>query len=442
MSRESISSRLGFILLAAGCAVGLGNVWRFPYVVGENGGGAFVFVYFAFLLIMGLPLLVAELSIGRASRLGITGAYPALANPSYRKIWRILGISVFAGNFILMMYYTDIAGWLAKYCAMYAVSGGERISLNPEAAFNAAIAAKSHAFMWTFIVAAAAGTACAFGIVKGIERIAKVMMVSLMALLTVLAAKALTLPGAAAALEFYLKPDWARFAADPAKIIFTAMGQAFFTLSLGIGCMTILGSYTDRKNSLVKESLFIICVDTFVALLSGMIVFPACFSYGMSPQSGPGLVFIAMPKIFAAMEGGAIWGGLFFLFLLVAAFTTVMAVFECLVGGLSDEAKMRRTFAAVAVAGAVTVFSLPCILWKGVLEAEDFAVSQIWLPAGALAECIFVSTAIGWGWERFRSEASEGNGMKMPNCLKFHLRYVLPAMISSILVFGFIQYFF
>jgi NSS family neurotransmitter:Na+ symporter len=219
------------------------------------------------------------------------------------------------------------------------------------------------------------------------------------------------------------------------------MGQAFFTLSLGIGCMTILGSYTDRKHSLVKESLFIISIDTFVALLSGLVVFPSCFSYGLSPESGPGLVFVAMPKIFAAMNGGVIWGALFFLFLLFAAFTTVMAVFECLIGGLSDETKMKRVYSAAIVAGVVAILSLPCVLWGGVLEMEDFAVSQIWLPVGALLECIFVSTAFGWGWSKFRAEASEGNGIKMPSCLKFHLKYVLPIMILFILVFGFVQYF-
>jgi NSS family neurotransmitter:Na+ symporter len=441
MSRESLSGRLGFILLAAGCAVGLGNVWRFPYVVGANGGGAFVLIYFFFLALMGLPLLVAELSIGRASRLGITGAYPALANPSYKKIWRILGVTVFLGNLILMIYYTDVAGWLAKYCFSYIHDGGGQISANPEAAFTATVASKPQAFMWTLFVAVFAGLACALGVVKGIERIAKVMMLSLIVLLVVLAVKALTLPGAKAALEFYIKPDWARFAQEPVKIIFAAMGQAFFTLSFGIGCMKILGSYTDRKHSLVKESLFIISIDTFVALLSGLVVFPSCFSYGLSPESGPGLVFVAMPKIFAAMNGGVIWGALFFLFLLFAAFTTVMAVFECLIGGLSDERKMKRVYSAAIVVGVVAILSLPCVLWGGVLEMEDFAVSQIWLPVGALLECIFVSTAFGWGWSKFRAEASEGNGIKMPSCLKFHLKYVLPIMILFILIFGFVQYF-
>ena len=434
--RESLSGRLGFIMLAAGCAVGLGNVWRFPYIAGRNGGGAFVLAYVAFLFMMGLPLLAAELALGRRSRLGVTGAFAVLSPPGRAKAWRRIGLAVFAGNFALMVYYTDVAGWLFRYVGIYAAGGGAGLGGRALSAFKGFTAQKGVSAAYMALAAGLAGAACAAGVMKGVERCAKAMMVSLLVLLGVLAAKALTLPGAAEAVEFYLTPDWSAFARNPGRLLFDAMGQAFFTLSVGIGCMAILGSYTDRRHSLVKESLLIIAVDTAVALAAGLVVFPACFSYGVDPQAGPGLVFAAMPEIFAKTPGGGTWGFFFFLFLSFAAFTTVMAVFECLVGGAADETRAPRPVCAAAVACAVAAFSLPCVLFDGVLEWEDFAVSQIWLPLGALAECVFVSTRIGWGWEGFRAEASEGAGPSVPRWMRPHFAVVLPVLIVAVLVYG------
>ena len=423
-------------MLAAGCAVGLGNVWRFPYIVGRNGGGAFVAVYIACLIVLGLPLLTAELAIGRRARLGIAGALKSLAPPETSRAWHRIGLAVFAGNFILMIYYTDITGWLFRYAGIYFSGGGSGLAGHASAAFASFTAQKGTSAAYMALAAGLAGLACAAGVAKGVERIAKFMMATLLATLVALAAKALTLPAAREAVEFFLKPDWSVLAANPCRILFEATGQAFFTLSTGIGCMAILGSYTSRRHSLVKESLLIIAIDTAVAILAGLVVFPVCFSYGVDPQEGPGLVFAAMPEIFAQMPGGGAWGAFFFLFLSFAAFTTVMAVFECLVGGATDETRIPRPACAALVACAVAVFSLPCVFSGKVLEWEDFVVSQIWLPAGALAEAVFVTSRAGWGWKGFRAEASEGAGPSMPGWVRWHIAVAVPALIVSAVAFG------
>ena len=423
-------------MLAAGCAVGLGNVWRFPHIVGRNGGGAFVMVYVVCLLVLGLPLLVAELAIGRRARLGVAGALAALSPPALAHVWRRIGLAVFAGNFMLMIYYTDVTGWLFRYVAVYFSGGGQALAGRAQEAFSSFVAEKGVSAAYMVLAVGLAGCACAAGVVKGVERVAKFMMASLFVLLVALAAKSLTLPGARDAVAFYLKPDWAALAANPRRIVFEALGQAFFTLSVGIGCMTILGSYIGRRHSLVKESLLIIAIDTAVAVLAGLVVFPVCFSYGVDPQSGPGLVFAAMPEIFAKMPGGAAWGALFFLFLAFAAFTTVVAVFECLVGGAADETRIPRKACAAIVASAVAVFSLPCVFFDGVLGWEDFAVSQIWLPAGALLECVFVSTRFGWGWRGFREEASEGRGPSVPDWMRLYLAVAAPVLIAATIASG------
>lgn len=423
-------------MLAAGCAVGLGNVWRFPYIVGQNGGGAFVAVYIACLLLLGLPLLTVELAIGRRARLGITGALAALSPPNLSRIWHRIGLAVFAGCFVLMIYYTDVTGWLFRYVAIYFSGGGSTLGGRAAEAFKTFTSEKGASAAYMALAAGLAGCACAAGVVKGVERVAKFMMATLFVTLVALAVKALTIPGAREAVAFYLKPDWSVFMANPFKIVFEAMGQAFFTLSIGIGCMTIFGSYTSRRHSLVKESILIITIDTAVAILSGLVVFPVCFSYGVRPEFGPGLVFAAMPEIFAKMPGGAVWGAFFFLFLAFAAFTTVMAVFECLVGGAADETRFPRPVCAAFVACAVAVFSLPCVFSGKVLEWEDFAVSQIWLPIGALIESIFVSSRLGLGWKAFREEASEGAGLPMPGWMRWHIAIVVPALIAVTVISG------
>ena len=434
--REKLSSRLGFIMLAAGSAVGLGNVWRFPYVVGENGGAAFVIVYLAFLVLLGFPLLAVELGIGRGANKSLAAALGALAPARFSVFWRRFGALLASGCFVLMIYYTDVCGWLLKYASDYA-------TLSPP---DSAISFRNLTSDWkvsgAFMLAAVAVSTlvCLMGVVKGVERVTKWMMLSLLALLVVLAVKSLMLPRAAEGLEFYLKPDWAKFMENPLKSIFTAMGQAFFTLSLGIGSMTICASYVGEDHSLVKESFVIIVIDTFVALLAGLVIFPACATYGVEYTSGPGLIFEALPRVFEKMPGGVLWGGVFFLFLALAALTTVIAVFECLIAGLMDVFGLRRSSASLAVGVAVAALSMPCVLWDGVLEWEDFAVSQLWLPIGALVQAIFaVNGSIGWGWEKFRAAVSLGSGLKMPSFMKWHYVFIVPLLILIVLFSGFFQ---
>ena len=437
--REKLASRLGFLMLAAGSAVGLGNVWRFPYVVGENGGAAFVLVYLAFLALLGAPLLAVEFSIGRASGKSLAAALGELAPAQHAKKWKLIGGAIASGCFILMIYYTDIAGWLLKYTFDYAISSPPQ---NPVLAFANLLAdwRTCTAFMLLTVVLSTA--VCMLGVVKGIERATKWLMLSLLAILAILAARSLLLPGAAEGLSFYLKPNWGKFMAHPLKSVFDAMGQAFFTLSLGIGSMTICASYIDENHSLVKESFVIIVIDTLVALVSGLVIFPACATYGVDYTSGPGLIFVALPKVFAAMPGGSIWSVCFFLFLAMAALTTVIAVFECIIAGLMDTLKISRPLASIITGVAVAALAMPCILWEGVLAWEDFAVSQLWLPVGALVQCFFVvNGTYGWGWESFRLHVSRGKGWDMPKFLRIHYTFAIPLLILAVLITGIVQKF-
>ena len=427
--RARLRSRLGFLMLAAGCAVGLGNVWRFPFVVGQNGGAAFVLVYLLFLALLGFPLLTAELAIGRAARRGISGAMRGLAPPRARGFWTVAGRIVFAGNFLLMLYYTDVAGWLVKYAGDY-LRGAERTD------FAALVADPATCAGYLALAVAAAVSICSLGVQNGVERATKAMMIALLALLGVLAAKSLSLPGAAEGLKFYLAPDWGRFWAHPWRAVFDAMGQAFFTLSTGVGCMTIFGSYIGRERSLATESAWIIAIDTFVALLAGLVVFPACASFGVDVTSGPGLIFVALPKVFASMSGGRVWGFVFFLFLSLAALTTIVAVFECLIGGLTDELGRSRTRTALAVGAGVAALSMPTVLFGPVLEWEDFAFGQIWLPLGALLICVFVTRGVGWGYGPFSEEASAGEGMRFPAVFGTLMRVFVPLLILTTMAAG------
>lgn len=432
--RERLASRFGFLMLAAGSAVGLGNVWRFPYVAGRNGGAAFVLVYLAFLALLGFPLLCVELGIGRGANRSLPAALAALAPPRLSKPWGRTGAVLASGCFVLMIYYTDVAGWLLRYTADYA-----RLSPpgDPAAAFASLASERGVSAAFTACAVAGATAVCTAGVVKGVERATKFMMVSLLALLGVLAVKSLTLDGAAQGLAFYLRPDWSRFMEHPVSAVFDAMGQAFFTLSLGIGSMTICGSYTGKDDSLVKEAAIIIAIDTFVALLSGLVVFPACAAFGVAYGEGPGLIFVALPKVFAQMACGALWGFLFFLFLAFAAFTTVVAVFECLIAGLMDSLGMRRLPASLLVGAAVCALSMPCVLFDGVMEWEDFAVSQLWLPAGALCQALFVSSSsLGWGWDAFAAEVSAGRGWAMPRWMRRHVAFAVPVLVLAVLLGG------
>ena len=416
-------------MLAAGCAVGLGNVWRFPFVVGQNGGAAFVLVYLLFLAILGFPMLTAELALGRAARQGVSGALRNLAAERYRRFWSVAGCVIFAGNFLLMIYYTDVAGWLLKY-------SGDYLRGLPPPDFSALL--KDHATCsgYLFLTVAIATAVCAFGVKNGVERVTKWMMLALLALLGVLAVKALSLPGAEKGLRFYLSPDWSRFAAHPWKSVFDAMGQAFFTLSTGVGCMAIFGSYVGREHSLAKESFWIIAIDTFVAFLSGLVIFPACASYNVDVTSGPGLIFIALPNIFADMAGGRLWGFVFFLFLSLGALTTIIAVFECLIGGLMDELAKPRLRLTVAVGCAVALLAMPTVLFEPVLEWEDFIFGQFWLPLGALMICIFVTRKCGWGYEAFSAEASHGEGMRFPSVFAPIMKLIVPLLVILTMVAG------
>lgn len=432
--RERLKSRLGFLMLAAGSAVGLGNVWRFPYIVGKNGGAAFVLVYLAFLAILGFPLLCVELGIGRGAKRSLAEALGTLAPARYAKFWRRFGTVLASGCFVLMIYYTDVAGWLLKYTGDFARGS---MAEDPSAAFKALLADVPTCAAFTLAVVAAGTLVCLAGVVKGVERTTKWMMVSLLALLGALAVKALTLPGAAEGLSFYLKPDWGAFMEHPLSSTLDAMGQAFFTLSLGIGSMTICGSYVGEDRSLVSETAIIIVIDTFVAILSGLVIFPACATYSVAYTDGPGLIFAALPKVFSQMSGGAFWGFLFFLFLSFAALTTVIAVFECLIAGLMDLVGMGRARASLIVGASVALLAMPCVAWDGVLDWEDFAVSKLWLPIGAIAQGLFVVDGrFGWGWAGFRDAVSAGRGWPMPDWMRLHLRFVVPVLVFVVLVAG------
>ena len=426
--RERLASRLGFLMLAAGCAVGLGNVWRFPFVVGQNGGAAFVLVYLLFLALFGFPVLLAELAVGRGGKAGIAGAFRNLGG----RVWGSVGLVVFAGNLLLMVYYTDVAGWLFKFTEAYAVAGAP-----PE--FGDLVADKSTCLVAMIAAVVAATIVCAVGVQRGVERITKWMMISLLVLMGVLAVKALTLEGAAKGLRFYLKPDWAPLLRNPGRVVFDAMGQAFFTLSIGVGAMTIFGSYIDRRESLVKESVWIIVIDTFVAFTAGLVIFPACATFDVDVACGPGLIFAALPKVFSAMNGGRVWGFAFFLFLSLAALTTVIAVFECLIGGLVDLTRRPRAIVAAGVGIVVAALSLPCVFVDGALGVEDFVFSKFWLPLGGLALSLFVSYRFGWGWSEFRKEASAGRGVALPEWTRPVFRYIVPAMILLVMLGGFAE---
>ena len=420
-------------MLAAGCAVGLGNVWRFPFIVGQNGGAAFVLVYLLFLAILGFPMLTAELALGRAARQGVSGALRNLAAERYRRFWSVAGCVIFAGNFLLMIYYTDVAGWLLKY-------SGDYLRGLPPPEFSALLKDHVTCSGYLLLAVAIATAVCAFGVKNGVERVTKWMMLALLALLGVLAVKSLSLPGAEKGLMFYLSPDWSRFAAHPWKSVFDAMGQAFFTLSTGVGCMAIFGSYVGREHSLAKESFWIIAIDTFVAFLSGLVIFPACASYNVDVTSGPGLIFIALPNVFDDMAGGRLWGFVFFLFLSLGALTTIIAVFECLIGGLMDELAKPRLRLTVAVGCAVALLALPTVLFEPVLKWEDFIFGQFWLPIGALMICVFVTRKCGWGYEAFSSEASHGEGMRFPSVFAPIMKWIVPLLIILTMVAGLVAH--
>lgn len=454
MKRETFGSRLGFILISAGCAIGLGNVWRFPYVVGAYGGAAFLIIYLIFLVILGLPIMVMEFSVGRASQKSVARSFQEL-EPRGSK-WHLFSYGAIAGNYLLMMFYTTIAGWMIAYFVK--TLAGDFAGLSAAGVKLEFAAMKADAFPqigWMVVITVVGFLVCAIGLQKGVEKVSKFMMTSLLAVMVVLVIRSITLPGAQAGISFYLKPDFARLMEHGLpEVIFAAMGQAFFTLSVGIGSMAIFGSYVSRDRRLFGESLSITVLDTSVALLSGLIIFPACFAFGVNPGSGPDLIFVTLPNIFNSMAGGQIWGAFFYIFMIFASFSTVIAVFENILSFGVDLFGWSRKKSALVNIFLMIGLALPCILGynylsgfqplgpgTSVLDLEDFIVSNNLLPIGALVYLLFCVTKYGWGWKGFLAEANTGNGLAFPSKMRWYCKYVLPFIIIYVLVQGYIVYF-
>jgi NSS family neurotransmitter:Na+ symporter len=450
MERESFKSRTGFLLVSAGCAIGIGNVWRFPYVVGQNGGGLFVLFYLIFLVLMGIPVLTMEFAVGRASGKSAVLSYKTLEKPKSK--WHIHGWFCMLGCYMLMMYYTTVSGWMTSYFYKFATGEFETgmDSKSVTNVFNNLTSSPIEMLIWIFIITALGFFVCSKGVQKGLEKVSKFMMVALLVLIVVLAIHSVTLSGAKEGLSFYLIPDFERVSKiGLGNVITSAMSQAFFTLSLGIAAMEIFGSYMKKDHTLTGEAVRICCLDTFVAIMAGLIIFPACFSYNVEAGQGPALIFDALPNVFVNMAGGRIWGTLFFLFMTFASFSTVIAVFENLVSFVSDTFKISRKKSSVINFAIVFITSLPCmfgfnllsgvnVLGMGILDMEDFVVSNILLPLGSLVYLLFCVTKFGWGFDNYYNECNTGKGMKLPRIVKPYLQYVLPILILIVFAQKFI----
>ena len=449
MEREKFGSRLGFLLVSAGCAIGIGNVWKFPFVTGLNGGGVFVLFYLLFLVIMGAPVLTMELAVGRASRKGAVGSYKALEKPGQK--WHLHGWVCLLGCTMLMMYYTTVSGWMLGYFVKFLTGAFEGVAAGDAVAgvFSGMLANPAEMTVWMAVTVIGGFLVCSFGLQNGIERITKVMMMGLLLLIVVLAVRSLMLPGAMDGVRFYLLPDFGRAMEQGiGQVIVAAMNQAFFTLSLGIGSMEIFGSYMSKDQTLGGEALSICGLDTFVALMAGMIIFPACFSFGIEPNAGPALIFITLPNIFVGMPGGRLWGSLFFLFMTFASFSTVIAVFEMILSTSMECFGWGRRQAAVILCVFLLVASMPCLLGynvlsgvhliggRDILDSEDFIVSNLLLPGGALVYLLFCTTRWGWGWDKYLAETNTGEGPKLSPALRPYFQFILPVLILVILVMG------
>lgn len=452
--RERFSSRLGFILISAGCAIGLGNVWRFPYITGKYGGAAFVLIYLIFLIILGMPIMAMEFAVGRASRKSAARSFHVL-EPKGTK-WHIEGYLAMLGNYMLMMFYTTVGGWMISY--IFKMASGSFQGLAPDqvgGVFNDMLASPGSMTFWMVVAVLLAFGICSMGLQNGVERITKIMMSFLLIILIVLCIRSVTLPGASAGLQFYLIPDFGKIVENGlGEVIFAAMGQAFFTLSLGIGAMAIFGSYISRDRTLMGESVNICILDTIVALMAGLVIFPACFAFGVDPGEGPGLVFVTLPNIFNQMAAGRLWGTLFFIFMSFAALSTIIAVFENIISfGIDLWGWTRKKSVAVNLI-LILVLSLPCVLgfnvWSGIAplgagstiqDLEDFIVSNNLLPLGSLLYLLFCTSRYGWGWDNFIAEADAGKGIKFPKWARFYVSYILPLIVLFILVMGYWQKF-
>ncbi len=448
MERESFRSRLGFLLVSAGCAIGIGNVWRFPYIAGKNGGGYFVLFYLICLLVMGVPVLTMELAVGRASRKSAILSYKKLEKPGQK--WHIHGWFCLAGCYLLMMYYTTVTGWMVSYFGRF-LTGAFTEGMTAEAVsgvFGTLLSSPGEMAIWTEIVVLLGFVVCSFGLRNGLERISKIMMLALLALIALLAVHSLTLPGAREGMKFYLLPSVDSIRENGiGNLIVDAMNQAFFTLSLGIAAMEIFGSYMSEQHALAGEAVRICALDTLVALMAGTIIFPACFSFGVKPNQGASLIFETLPNVFVNMKGGRLWGTLFFLFMIFASFSTVLAVLENIISVCMDTFGWSRKKAALINGLLLAVLSLPCVLgfnvWshvqlggRGVLDMEDFAVSNLLLPIGSLVYLLFCVTKWGWGFDKYLAEANRGSGLKLSPKLKPYFQWVLPVLILLILVQG------
>lgn len=452
--REGFSSRIGFILVSAGCAIGLGNVWKFPWLCGQYGGAAFILIYLLFLLILGIPVLTTEFAIGRGSQKSAALAFEKL-EPAGTKWHHLKWISV-VGCYMLMMYYTTVAGWIIYYC--FRTISGEFAGKSPDdigAAFGTMLGSPGTMVFWTILICLLGFLICFFGIEKGVERVTKYMMVALLAIMVILAVHSVTLQGAGEGVKFYLVPNFESIEkAGLFNVIFAAMSQAFFTLSIGIGSMMIFGSYINKDRALTGEAISITSLDTFVALMAGMIIIPSCFAFGVQPDAGPSLIFVTIPNIFAKMQMGTLWGGLFFLFLTFAALSTVVAVFENLIAYLMELCGWDRGKSTFVNFFLIIVLSMPCVLGYNVLSGvqllgegstildfEDFIVSNNLLPLGSLAYILFSTSKNGWGWDAFLKEANSGKGINFPGSLFSYMKYILPAIIIAIYLKGYYDFF-
>ena len=449
MQRERLGSRLGFILLSAGCAIGVGNVWKFPWMVGQYGGGAFVLFYVIFLLILGLPIMTMEFAVGRASQKSPVRAYQVLEKPGSR--WHIHGYLAMIGNYLLMMFYTTVCGWMLHY--FYLTAAGRFVGATTEqvgAVFGEMLSRPGVMAGCMIAVVVIGFLINSFGLQGGLERVTKVMMIALLAIMVVLAVNSIRTPGSGEGLRFYLIPDFGRMAeTGVANVVVGAMNQAFFTLSLGIGAMAIFGSYIGKGRALMGEAVNVAVLDTFVAFTAGLIIFPACFAFNVSPDSGPNLIFVTLPNIFNHMAGGRLWGSLFFVFMAFAAFSTVLAVFENIMSCCMDLTGWSRKKTAAINIVLMIVLSMPCVLgfnvWSGfqpfgpgsnVLDLEDFLVSNLWLPLGSLVYLLFCTSRYGWGWKNFQNEANDGGGIKVRDGIRFYVSYILPLIVLVIFVLG------
>lgn len=452
--RETFQSRLGFLLLSAGCAIGIGNVWRFPYIVGENGGGAFVLFYVLFLIIMGVPVLSMEFAVGRASRKSPVKAYQEL-EPKGSK-WHLHGYVALLGNYVLMMFYTTVAGWMMYY--FYSFLTGKFQGMNADqvsGAFGEMLGNPGINLFWMVLVVVLGILICAQGLQKGVERITKTMMLGLLALMIVLAVRGITLEGGTEGLKFYLMPDLERMKeVGIGNVIVAAMNQSFFTLSLGIGAMAIFGSYLEKNNTLLGEAVNVAILDTFVAFTAGLIIFPACFAFGVNPDSGPSLIFITLPNVFIEMPGGRVWGALFFIFMSFAAFSTVIAVFENIIACDMELFNLDRKKSAAMNLVLIILLSIPCALGSNllsgfqplgpgtaVLDLEDFIVSNILLPLGSLIYLVFCTCKYGWGFSKYQEEANIGTGLKVKSWMRWHFTIVVPILILVLFWLGIKKFF-